>query len=77
MNDMTKTELRLMATLLTGLAEGLLSVCKQNKISVGTIEYQQDGESSGEYSVDELITMCREKLGIGFEAQAVRKEPTP
>lgn len=74
MTDMTRQELRTMAVLLVGMVDGLLEVCKQHNIEVGTIEYEQDGNKTGEYSVAELVAVCRYKLGVNGVAHAVRHE---
>lgn len=72
MNDLSKNELRLMSTLLVGVADGLIAICEENEITVGSIEYQQDGQSAASYSVKELIAVCKYKLGINFDAKALR-----
>lgn len=71
MSDMTKQETRTMAVLLVGMVDGLLEVCKKHDIEIGTISYEQNGESTGEYSVHELIAMCRHKLNVSGEAHAI------
>lgn len=71
MTDMTRQELRTMAVLLVGMVDGLLEVCKQHNIEVGTIEYEQDGVRTGEYSLSDLIAVCRHKLGVNGVAKAI------